>query len=395
MIYREIFTDLAYHLKKKQVTVITGMRRVGKSTAIKYLLDKWENENYLYLDCERIEIRILFNRPNYKGIVEELQLMGIDFSKPCLIALDEIQLVKNLPSVIKYLYDTHDIKFVVTGSSSYYIKNTFSESLSGRKRIFEMFPLSFKEFLNFRELWKDIYKKYSWTKFNEAWYNLAKDWYEEYLKFGGFPEVVLEPSEDDKTALLNDIINSYIELDVKLLADYKVSEDLYKLVKLLSARTGNKVDYSKLSSLTGINRNKITDYIQLLEYTYLIYQISPFHRNVDKEISQQKKLYFSDSGILIALSDNKLSSGQIFENSIAVQLKPLNDLNYYQRKTGQKIDFILNQETAIEVKETPVEQYKSILNQRASSIKINKNILIGRYPPSSKFEDFIWGGSIF
>lgn len=395
MFYRDIYKDLLQHLSKKQVTVITGMRRVGKSTAVKYLIEEWKHENYVYLDCERVEIRTLFNRPDYEKIKEELELMGVDFSKACLIAIDEIQLVENLPSVIKYLYDTYNVKFVVTGSSSYYIKNTFSESLAGRKRIFEMSPLNFKEFLQFKELWKDTYEKYAWAKFNRAWYNLSKNWYEEYIKFGGFPEVVLESHDSDKIELLNDIINSYIELDVKLLADYKVSEDLYKLVKLLSVRSGNKMDYSKLSSVSSINRNKITSYVYLLEYTYLIYQISPFTKNIDKEISQQKKLYFADTGILNVLSGNKLSSGQIFENTIAAQLKPFQELNYYQRKTGQEIDFILNEETAIEVKETPVEQHKSLLNQRAASIEMKKQILIGRHPSPNKFEDFIWGGSIF
>lgn len=115
------------------------------------------------------------------------------------------------------------LNFLFTGSSSYYIRNTFSTSLAGRKRISEMHPLSFKEFLKFRDLWKDLYNKYSWVKFNRAWYNLSKDWYEEYISFGGFPEVVLETSESDKRELLSDIINSYIELDVKLLADFKVS----------------------------------------------------------------------------------------------------------------------------------------------------------------------------
>lgn len=395
MFYRDIYKDLLQHLSKKQVTVITGMRRVGKSTAVKYLIEEWKHENYVYLDCERVEIRTLLNRPDYEKIKEELELMEVDFSKACLIAIDEIQLVENLPSVIKYLYDTYNVKFVVTGSSSYYIKNTFSESLAGRKRIFEMSPLNFKEFLQFKELWKDTYEKYAWAKFNRAWYNLSKNWYEEYIKFGGFPEVVLESHDSDKIELLNDIINSYIELDVKLLADYKVSEDLYKLVKLLSVRSGNKMDYSKLSSVSSINRNKITSYVYLLEYTYLIYQISPFTKNIDKEISQQKKLYFADTGILNVLSGNKLSSGQIFENTIAAQLKPFQELNYYQRKTGQEIDFILNEETAIEVKETPVEQHKSLLNQRAASIEMKKRILIGRHPSPNKFEDFIWGGSIF
>lgn len=395
MIYRKIYDDLLQHLAKKQVTVITGMRRVGKSTAVGYLLKKVKHTNFIYLDCERVEIRILFNKPNYEKIKEELELLGIDFSKPSLIAIDEIQLVENIPSVIKYLYDTYQIKFVVTGSSSYYITNTFSESLAGRKRIFEMYPLSFKEFLVFKDLWKDIYEKYAWTDFNEAWYKLAKDWYEEYMEYGGFPEVVLETSKDDKVALLKDIINSYIELDTKLLADYKVSEDLYKLVRLLSARSGNKVDYSKLSSISGINRNRITNYIGLLEHTYLIYQIAPFTKNIDKEISQQKKLYFADTGILNVLSKNQLSSGQVFENAIASQLKPLNVLNYYQRKTGQEIDFILNEKTAIEVKETPVEQDRTVLDQRAASIKLRKKILIGRHFSQSKYADFTWGGSIF
>src|SRR5580700_10477154 len=131
---RDIYLDLLDHSKKKQVTVITGMRRVGKSTAVKYILQKIGHGNYLYLDCERIEIRILLNSPNYEDIRSELELMGLNLSKPSVIALDEIQLVENLPSVIKYLYDAYDIKFIVTGSSSYYMKNQFSESLAGRKR---------------------------------------------------------------------------------------------------------------------------------------------------------------------------------------------------------------------------------------------------------------------
>lgn len=395
MFQRGIYKDLLAHLSKKQVTVITGMRRVGKSTAVKYLLEQLKHSNKLYLDCERVEIRVLFNRPDYEGIREELTLMGLDFSKPCLIAIDEIQLVENLPSVIKYWYDTYGVKFIVTGSSSYYMKNTFSESLAGRKRIFEMYPLSFKEFLVFKEVWSDDFGKFSWQLYNRAWYNKAKDWYEEYIAFGGFPEVVLEEERRDKKELLNDIINSYIELDVKLLADYSVSEELYKLVKLLAARSGNKTDYVKLSSVSGINRQKIASYIRLLEYTYLIHQLSPFTKNIDKEISQQKKLYFADTGILNVLAGSQLSSGQLFENTVAAQLKPQGTLMYYQQKTGQEIDFIFNDNTAMEVKETPVIQYKNTLSKRANALEIKKHLLIGRFPAQNGFDDFLWGGGIF
>lgn len=392
---RDIYIHLLDHSKKKQVTVITGMRRVGKSTAVKYVLQRIGHSNYLYLDCERIEIRILFNGPNYEGIRAELELMGLDLSKPAVIALDEIQLVENLPSVIKYLYDTYAIKFIVTGSSSYYMKNQFSESLAGRKRIFEMYPLSFKEFLNFKGEGVPNFEKYAWQPFNKSWYNKYKELYAEFIRFGGFPEVVLEENQKDKIELLKDIINSYIELDVKLLSDYAVSEDLYKLIKLLASRAGNKVDYTKIGSTTGINRQKVATYIQLLEYTYFIYQASPFTKNIDKEISQQTKLYFADTGILNTLAGEQLSSGQIFENAIAVQLKSLGSIQFYQKKTGQEIDFIFNGSMAIEVKETPAQRDFEILEQRAKAIDIDKYHVLGRQPANSNFADFIWGGNIF
>ncbi len=392
---RDIYLDLVDHSKKKQVTVITGMRRVGKSTAVKYILQKTEHSNYLYLDCERIEIRVLFNGRDYENIRSELELMGLDLSKPAIIALDEIQLVENLPSVIKYLYDAYAIKFIVTGSSSYYMKNQFSESLAGRKRIFEMYPLSFKEFLNFKDEGVINFEKYAWQPLNKAWYNKFKDLYTEYIRFGGFPEVVLEGNQNDKIELIKDIINSYIELDVKLLSDYSISEDLYKLVKVLASRAGNKVDYTKISSITGINRQKVATYIGLLEYTYFIYQATPFTKNIDKEISQQTKLYFADTGILNVLAGEQLSSGQIFENAIAVQLKSQGTIQYYQKKTGQEIDFIFNGNTALEVKETPVQQDKQTIEYRALAIDINRYFVIGRHLSNSGFLDFIWGGNVY
>ncbi|ANH79667.1 hypothetical protein A8C56_00570 [Niabella ginsenosidivorans] len=395
MYQRYIYENLLAHLGKKQVTVITGMRRVGKSTAVKYVLAKAKNPNSLYLDCERIEIRTLLSKPDYEEIKEDLELRGIDMSKPCILAFDEIQLVENLPSFIKYLYDTYGVKFIVTGSSSYYMKNHFSESLAGRKKIFEMYPLSFKEFLIFKEVWTKTFERYKWQPYKEAWYNKAKDWYKEYITFGGFPEVVLEKDTTAKKDLLLDIINSYIEMDVKILSDYSVGEDLYKLVKLLAARSGNKVDYSKLSSISGINRQKTASYIQLLEQTYLVYQLSPFTKNIDREISQQKKLYFSDTGILNALAENQLSGGQVFENAIAAQLKPSGTLQYYQKKSGQEIDFIYNGDTAVEVKETPSVQDLSILFQRAGSIDLKKNMVIGKSPAAGGFVDFTWGGVIW
>jgi len=392
---RHIYDLLLDHCKKKQITVITGMRRVGKSTAVRYLLNQVNNTNLVYLDCERIEVRVLFNGDNYEGIKGELELMGIDFSKPAIIALDEIQLVENLPSVMKYFYDTYGIKFIVTGSSSYYMKNRFSESLAGRKRIFEMYPLSFSEYLNFKEMSPAGIEKYAWKEFDKGWYNRFTSAYAEYIRFGGFPEIVLEEKPADKVELLKDIINSYIEIDVKLLSDYSLSNDLFKLIKVLAARTGSKIDYTKISSVTGISRQKIANYIELLESTYLIYQAAPFTKNIDKEISQQTKLYFADTGILQVLAGEQLSSGQVFENAIAAQLKSMGSIQYYQKKTGQEIDFIFNGNIAIEVKETPTPHDLQIIAQRASGIGFDQYLLLGRYLPASNFTTFTWGGNVY
>jgi predicted AAA+ superfamily ATPase len=150
-----------------------------------------------------------------------------------------------------------------------------------------------------------------------------------------------------------------------------------------------------LSSIAGINRQKMASYIQLLEYTYLIYLVKPFTRNIDKEISQQPKLYFADTGILNTLAGLQISSGQLFENSIAAQLHPLGEIKYYQKKTGQEIDFIFNNTMAVEVKETAIEQDKQVLMQRATGIGLKKQILISRFAANSGFDGFVWGGNIF
>jgi uncharacterized protein len=97
MFQRDIFPFLKEHLASAQVTVITGMRRTGKSTALQWLLAQVKHNNKIYIDCERLEVRAQLRQENYEAIVEWFSLKGLDFSKPCAIAMDEIQLVGNLP----------------------------------------------------------------------------------------------------------------------------------------------------------------------------------------------------------------------------------------------------------------------------------------------------------
>lgn len=391
MYVRTIYKEIEAALKLKQVIAIIGLRRVGKTTAIHYLFNKINSLNKLYFDLERVEYRVLFGGDNYQHIVQALEAEGIDFSKKSYIAIDEIQLVPNITSVVKYLYDTYNIKFIVTGSSSFYLKNHFTESLAGRKLIFEMFPLSFNEFLLFKENHPISPVKQLQT-ININIYNKYYKLYKEYIEYGGFPEVVLAKRVNDKINLLKDIVNSYLNIDIQFLADFTKKDEIYKIIALLTSRVGSKIDYSKLSSITGINRKLIKEYLLFFEQTYLIRQVPAFVISKDREIALQKKMYFVDNGFLTLLG--KPSFGMLLENSLANQLALKAEIRYYARKDGQEIDFILNNEIAIEVKETPASYDLETLKARATSIGIKKYYLIGMNQVNTKFKNFVWAGDV-
>ncbi len=394
MFSRNLFGELSRHLNERQITVITGMRRVGKSTLVKALLEKIKGINKIYLDLEKIENRHIFRQPTYRDTEVFLENLGIDIQSDCTIALDEIQLMPDIVSAIKYWYDTYGVKFIVTGSSSFYLKNRFSESLAGRKRIFELHPLSFDEFLLFKGVDTNKFRKFSFQPFTPGFYNQYKALYEEFVKYGGFPEVVLINKVASKKALLLDVLNAYIDLDVKLLADFTLNDELYKLIRLLSSRVGSKMDMAKLGSIGGINRNKVANYLNLFEQTYFLVRLSPFTKNADKEISQQPKYYFSDSGMLNQMEASAI--GKVFENAVVNQFLRLDKkVNYYQKKTGQEIDLIWKENTAIEIKTTPSKSDAASLDARAKSIGLKKKYLVGLYPPDGGFREFLWGGNVY
>lgn len=387
---RKLYTLLKEHLSTKQITVITGMRRTGKTTIVKQLLSDITSNNKIYIDLERIDNREIFSEKNYDIIIYTLQQRGLDIKKKAYIALDEIQLSHNIPSVLKYLYDNYNIKFIITGSSSYYLKNLFTESLAGRKKVFELYPLDLGEFLVFKEVPCNSESSLN-KQFNPLEYERLKGYYEEYLEYGGFPEVALTTKSDEKKDLITDIISSYINIDIKALSDFRNQESLYKLMKMLAARSCTRLDYSKLSRLIGISRITLQSYIDFFEKTYLISRIPVLARNPDREIVKAKKIYFCDNGIMNVLEN--VSSGVKFENAVYTQLHHKGSLCYYALKTGREIDFILDKDIAMEAKESPMESDKLALRELSSRIGLKAFRLIGRYPVPN-FKDYIWAGEI-
>ncbi len=391
MVYkRKIYRELLVHARTPLVTVLTGMRRTGKTTLVTQLLKDLTNKNSIFLDLQRPDNRELFEQKNYDGIYEALVARGMSKDRQMVVALDEIQLAPDCPSAIKYLFDHKGIKFIVTGSSSYYLKNLFTESLAGRKKVFELYPLDFGEFLEFKEV-KSVATNWQKKSFDKDEYNRLAIYYEEFIKFGGFPQVVLAESELAKKDILSDIMSSYINIDVRSLADFTDERNLYLLAKLLATRVGNRVEYNTLAKLTGLSRQTVTNYLTFFEKTYLVHTVPVYTNNTGREIVKARKLYFCDTGLANTLAE--ISSGAMFENTVYNQIMKQGTVQYFALKTGNEIDFVFDGKLAVETKETPTDSDLSNLRRLAETAGLEEMILISRNC-SPRFENYVWGGSI-
>jgi len=376
---RKLQEAIRHQLKFREIVVLTGMRRVGKTTLMRWLFEQIDSDNKVYLDLENILEQRIFDELDFNNVWHNLKPYGITPKKKSYIFVDEIQLMPKAVHCIKYLYDHYDVKFFITGSSSFYLKNLFPESLAGRKVVFELFPLNFQEFLIFKGHKKEEILNFAEKakQKNLISYEKYKKLFEEYLRFGGFPQVVLQDDIQQKEFYLKDIFNSYFEKDVKGLADFKNLNTLRELIFLLMQRTGSKVDISKLASELKVSRPTIYSYLNFLSGTYFLHLIPPFSKSADKEVSGAKKIYFCDTGILNSFAN--ISEGALFENAVFNILKQYGNLKYYQKRSGVEIDFILSEQNiAFEVKNTTTERDLKKLEKLAVNLNMTEYFLVSR-----------------
>lgn len=378
------------YFAEPQVIVITGMRRVGKTTFLKHAFKNNPSQNKLYLNLEDILTRKVVEQPNYQAVIAGLSQLGLQVGlKPAYIYLDEIQFSPQIPTVIKYLYDEYQIKFVVTGSSSYYLKNHFTESLAGRKFVIELRPLTFIEFLRFKGMTKPQLSTWSEkvnasSEIEQARYASL---YAEYVQYGGFPDVVLQPQAAIKDALLNDIINSYFQIDITTLAQFQDVAKLRDLLLLLTQRLGRKLNISSLANTLGLPRTQVYEYLELLKSTYVIDTISQ-KSSLDNRVAGDDKLYFSDTGLARLLAN--VAEGSLFENSVYMNLVGQYSLSYYQTDSGGEIDFVLDNSVGVEVKESIAQSDLATLNKRLASAKLTEGYLVGRNLTSVERSIMAW-----
>ncbi|MBU4360705.1 ATP-binding protein [Patescibacteria group bacterium] len=386
IIKRQILSDLEKHLNKKEITLIVGARQVGKTTLMKILEEKLKKENkktiYLNLDIENDNQYFI----SQNALVKKLEL---EFGKnKSYVFIDEIQRKENAGLFLKGIFDLNlPYKFIVSGSGSLELKEKIHESLAGRKQIFQVRPVSFYEFVNFKTNYKYEDKLDDFWKVEK---HKTQDYLEEYLSFGGYPRVILEQTLAEKTREIAEIYQSYLERDINQWLNVEKNESFNLLVKALADQSGNLVNYSELSNTLNISHQTVKKYLWYLEKTFIVNKVTPFFKNIRKEISKAPIFYFSDLGLKNYVNNKfgqTLAQGEkgfLFENFIFNILKQELDLtnialNFWRTKDGSEVDLIVNAGKKI----IPLE----VKYQKNQKPKIERSLqsFINKYSPEIAF----------
>ncbi|MCG2700590.1 ATP-binding protein [Candidatus Parcubacteria bacterium] len=352
---RQILDKIRPFIKRKEAILIKGMRRAGKTSLLYLLKDllikkqKIAKERIYFFDLEDLDIREDFN-DNPRALLK--YITGGKNKK--YVFIDEIQYLDNPANFLKILTDYYpDLKIFATGSSSLEIKRKIQDSLIGRVAYFQLYPINFAEFLNFKN------KNFPLEP-SPAQKKQLDSLLEEYLLFGGMPEVVLEQNKKIKEELLKNYINLYVSKDIRALAEIENIGAFNKLLKILSGQTGALLEKNEISNTLGIAFKTVNRYLDILQYTYIIILLSPFFANLRSKLTKTPKIYFYDIGIRNSLINNfnkvvlRPDKGALFENFIFLELASkfgLEDIYFYRTAKQTELDFVVeSKKITVEVK---------------------------------------------
>ncbi|MFB6305605.1 MAG: ATP-binding protein, partial [Flavobacteriales bacterium] len=332
-IERELENQIFNLLEEDEVLSIIGPRQVGKTTLLQHALDKINREKKLkssYITFEDRESLSLFqDEKGFKRYYEDNDL----------IIIDEFQYAEDGGQKLKYLYDTTDIKFIISGSSSLDLVFQTGKYMVGRMINLNLWPFSFREFLKSKD--KKLYSMLNElpeipTEGLEDQINKKiKRHFEEYLIFGGYPRAVLTESEDKKKKIIKNIVDLYLTKEIESLLKLATEDELMDLASALSSQIGGLMKYTNLSDIVGLN------HLNILQKTYLADFIRPYFSNKQTELSKAQVPYFIDSGFRNYLIDDfrdlekRDDRGQLVENFVFMSLKreEYNPIKYWRTKS--------------------------------------------------------------
>ncbi len=324
---RAIFNEIIKYLRDKQIIVLTGLRRVGKTVTLHHLinllLEKNKKENILYFNFD------MFNEPLDSILTQYSEKVKVDIKKEKLfVFFDEIQKRRNWENELKLLYDNfRNIKFFVSGSSSLFIEKKTKESLAGRAFSFMMGPLSFKEYLRL--------KKVAFDKERISLYedSLRKQ-LAHYIRTGGFPELINEHEEQKINRYIKEtVIDKIIYIDIPISFNIEEPALLESIFSIISSSPGIIFDYDSIASDLKRNRKTISNYVLYLEKAFLIKKLYNYSRNVLTTEKKLKRFYPASTSFSYFFNAEE---GRIIENCINMS----GNFKFFYRVGDKEIDFI-------------------------------------------------------
>ena len=250
--------------KSKKIVILMGARQVGKTTLLKSLFQN--SDSTLWLNGDELDIQNVFANLSVDRFKAYL-------GKNKILVIDEAQRIEDIGLRLKVLADSlNNIQIFATGSSSFDLANRVNEPLTGRKREFQLFPLSFKELDSYSDLLTE------------------KRMIPHRLIFGSYPEVVM--SHGNEIEILKELSQSYLYKDILSFEKIRHSDKLIKLLQALAWQVGSQVSYNELAQICSLDSKTVEHYITILEQAFIIFRLGTFSRNLRNELKNNRKIYF-------------------------------------------------------------------------------------------------------
>ncbi len=333
LVSREIIAKSRALFKTGLIKVIIGVRRCGKSVLAHFIL-KDKKYGYINFDDERL-IGIKIGDLNY--FLEVLQEIIPDCA---FLLLDEIQNINGWELFVNRL-KRNGYNITITGSNSKLLSKELADHLTGRHFSIELYPFSFKEFLMLKDFAvreKDLFISQKKAK--------IKMYLEEYIQYGGLPEVIkIEP----KMQYLRELYGKIITRDI--ISRYKVKfiNDLKEVAVYAISNFASKMSYHKIRNIFEMKSvHTVKNYVNYLEDAYLLFQVNAFSFKLKQQFKLPKKLYCIDTGIINAIvPKNTVDKGRIMENVVYIELKRRGKEVYFYSQAGYEVDFLIREERVV------------------------------------------------
>ena len=354
---KHIFGNLKNTLETRQVVILTGLRRVGKTTLMKQLINHLIGEQgidpklvfYVSLDDYLLTSNTIIE------IIEEYRKINrVSFSEKVYLFLDEVTHQKDFELQLKNIYDQQNAKVYVSSSSASILKSK-KAFLTGRNVVMEVLPLDFEEYLNFKGI-----------KIKKSDKQLLEKYFEDFMQTGGMPEYVLTGDVE----YLKELIDDVIQKDIAAFYGVKDVQILKDFFLLLMERSGKICSINKIAKILDISPDSARRYLQMFADAYLIFLVPRFGKTNERLLSA-KKIYAADLGMRVYFTGFR-DKGSLFENYVYLKIKKCSPSYVYQ--DGFEIDFLTQGKTLIEVKYNAQmgEKQKELFDK----IEVKKKIVI-------------------